>query len=157
MLRMVPSSTQLKADMLKQLISTYKEKGGVSKVLGLYRDTCSLYDYAENNYAFFQTSKQGYVSVKFWQINDSTQVYDPSPQINSADVFSGNSDQMVILNAYNSNAHSYYAIYSINGFLLERKEIDTNYYEVQLPTAPGTYIVYIYYNGEVFQRRLIVR
>lgn|GEM_PF-2055946 len=75
MLRMVPSSTQLKADMLKQLISTYKEKGGVSKVLGLYRDTCSLYDYAENNYAFFQTSKQGYVSVKFWQINDSTQVY----------------------------------------------------------------------------------
>ena len=88
---------------------------------------------------------------------DSTQVYDPSPQINSADVFSGNSDQMVILNAYNSNAHSYYAIYSINGFLLERKEIDADYYEVQLPTAPGTYIVYIYYNGEVFQRRLIVR
>lgn len=88
---------------------------------------------------------------------DSTQVYDPSPQINSADVFSGNSDQMVILNAYNSNAHSYYAIYSINGFLMERKEIDANYYEVQLPTAPGTYIVYIYYNGEVFQRRLIVR
>ena len=88
---------------------------------------------------------------------DSTQVYDPSPQINSAEVFFGANDKLIINNAHNADTRSFYAIYSINGLLIDRKEIESAYYEVSLPTAPGTYIVYIYYDGEVFQRRLIVR
>ena len=88
---------------------------------------------------------------------DSTLVYDPSPQINSADVYFGQSDKLVIRNAHNGNIKSYYAIYSINGWLVERKEIESAYYEVSLPSAPGTYIVYIYYDGQVFQRRMIIR
>lgn len=75
MTRMVPSSTQLKVDMLNQLIQSYKEKKGESKVVSLYRDTCRLIDYEENNYAFFQTSSQGYVSAKLWKIDDSLSVY----------------------------------------------------------------------------------
>lgn len=75
MSRMIPSSSQLKVDMINLLLNAYKEKGSGSKVVGLYRDTCRIIDYAENNYALFQTSQQGYVSAKLWQINDSTQVY----------------------------------------------------------------------------------
>lgn len=75
MSRMVPSSTQLKVDMMNQLMQSYKEKKGESKVVSLYRDTCRLIDYEENNYAFFQTSSQGYVSAKLWKIEDSLLVY----------------------------------------------------------------------------------
>ena len=88
---------------------------------------------------------------------DSTLVYDPSPQINSAEVFSGTADQLVISNARNGTVKSFYAIYSISGLLIELKEIGSAYCEVNLPTTPGTYIVYIYYDGQVYQRRMIVR
>lgn len=75
MFHMVPSSTQLTSDLLKRLIASYKETGSASHVVNLYRDTSSLLQYEENNYAFFQLSDQGYVSSKMWQFNDSTQVY----------------------------------------------------------------------------------
>lgn len=88
---------------------------------------------------------------------DSTLIYDPSPQINSAEVFRGNANQLVIRNAHSDGQQSYYAIYTVNGWLVERKEIESAYYEVNLPSTPGTYIVYIYYDGQAYQRRLIVR
>ncbi len=75
MSRLIPSSTQLKVDMLGQLLSSYKETKGESKVVSLYRDTCRLLDYEENNYALFQTSSQGYTSAKLWKIEDSLFVY----------------------------------------------------------------------------------
>lgn len=75
MSRMIPSSTQLKLDMLDQLMRSHKAEKGESKVVSLYRDTCRMIAYEENNYAFFQTSEQGYISAKMWQINDTTQVY----------------------------------------------------------------------------------
>ena len=88
---------------------------------------------------------------------DSTLVYDPTPQINSGDIFSGNADKLIIRNAHNDAAKSYYAIYSINGWQVALKEIESSYFEVNLPSSPGIYIVYIYYDGQVYQRRMIVR
>lgn len=75
MSRVIPSSTQLKMEMMNQLLQSYKEKNEESKVISLYRDTCRLIGYEENNYALFQTSSQGYVSVKLWQIEDSLSVF----------------------------------------------------------------------------------
>lgn len=88
---------------------------------------------------------------------DSTLLYDPTPQINTYSILTGESDKLVITNAVTSEQASYYAIYDINGRLLERKEIGSEMYEVNLAQAPGVYIVYIYYNGQVYQRRMIVR
>ena len=88
---------------------------------------------------------------------DSTLIYDPSPQINSGDIFSGKADKLIIQNAHTEGQKSFYAIYSINGWLVERKEIESAYYEVNLPSAPGIYIVYVYFDGQIFQRRMIVR
>ncbi len=75
MSRMIPSSTQLKVDMMNQLMQSHKEKKGENAVTSLYRDTCRLIDYDENNYVLFQTSSQGYVSAKLWKIEDSLFVY----------------------------------------------------------------------------------
>jgi len=88
---------------------------------------------------------------------DSTLVFDPSPTINTYDVFTGEADQLIISNAYKDDQRSFYAIYDISGVLIERKEITGYAHEVELPKAPGTYIVYIYSDGNVYQRRLIVR
>jgi hypothetical protein len=88
---------------------------------------------------------------------DSTLVYDPSPQINSAEIVRGDANTIVLLNAYKDEQKSYYAIYSISGFLLERQEIRSLYHEVTLPANTGVYIVYIYAEGQVFQRKVIVR
>ncbi len=88
---------------------------------------------------------------------DSTLLYDPSPQINTANIITGESDQMVILNAYNPDFKSFYAIYSISGWLIDKHEITSLDYTVKLPEQAGTYIVYIYYNGQTYQRKMIVR
>ena len=88
---------------------------------------------------------------------DSTLVFDPTPQLNSADIYTGEAGQLIIQNAHSESSKSYYAIYSVNGVLLERKEITSVFYEVELPAAPGVYIVYVYFNGQTYQRRMIVR
>ncbi|MBO7457739.1 MAG: endonuclease/exonuclease/phosphatase family protein [Paludibacteraceae bacterium] len=88
---------------------------------------------------------------------DSTLMYDPTPQLNSAEILSGEAEELIILNAHSDESKSYYAIYSVNGVLLERKEITSVYYEVQLPADPGVYVVYIYSDGQTFQRKMIVR
>ena len=88
---------------------------------------------------------------------DSTLVYDPSPTMNTYDVFTGDADKLLINNAYVDGKRSFYAIYDISGVLLEREEIKGYLHEVELPKAPGTYIVYIYSDGQAYQRRLIVR
>ena len=88
---------------------------------------------------------------------DSTLTYDPSPQINTTDIFYGDADELMIQNAYSTDQKSFYAIYSVQGWLVERKEITSNYFTVNLPQEPGMYIVYVYYDGQAYQRRMIVR
>lgn len=75
MVKMIPSSTQLKSDMISQLLSSYQSNGVPSKVANLYRDTSMLVGYEQGNYALFQLSDQGYVSVKSWRISDTVQVF----------------------------------------------------------------------------------
>lgn len=88
---------------------------------------------------------------------DSTLVYDPTPQINAAEIYTGKDHELIIQNAHNENQKSFYAIYSVSGVLQERKEITSAYFSVNLPSAPGIYIVYVYYDGQAYQRRMIVR
>ena len=88
---------------------------------------------------------------------DSTAVYDPSPQINSSEILAGDSHKLIIQNAYKEDIQSFYAIYAAEGWLVEQHEITSPLYEVDLPERPGVYIVYVYFNGEVFRRKMIVR
>jgi hypothetical protein len=88
---------------------------------------------------------------------DSTLVYDPSPTINSAEILNGESATIVIQNAHSDGQKSFYAIYSINGTMLVRQPITSLYHEVEMPTAAGVYIVYVYFDGQVYQRKMIVR
>jgi hypothetical protein len=88
---------------------------------------------------------------------DSTLLYDPTPQLNSADIISGEAGQLIIQNAHSEAGKSFYAIYSVSGVQMVRKEITSAFYEVELPSEPGMYIVYVYFNGQVYQRRIIVR
>ena len=41
--------------------------------------------------------------------------------------------------------------------LLKVEEITSGYFSVSLPSEPGMYIVYVYYDGQTYQRRIIVR
>ena len=88
---------------------------------------------------------------------DSTLTYEPAPTLNNAEILAGETDKLIISNAYKDGGQSFYAIYSVNGLLLEQKEIVSEYQKIELPTAPGVYIVYIYADGKVHQRKMIVR
>ena len=88
---------------------------------------------------------------------DSTLVYDPTPHLNSAEIVSGEANTLIIQNAHTDEQKSFYAIYSISGVLKERQEITSIYHEVALPTEPGVYIVYVYFDGQTYQRKMIVR
>jgi len=88
---------------------------------------------------------------------DSTRTYDPSPTVNSLEILNGESRTMTISNAHQSDQHSYYAIYSICGLLISKGEILDPQEQVALPLQAGVYIVYIYANHEVYQRKIIVR
>ena len=88
---------------------------------------------------------------------DSTLVYDPTPQINACEILSGESKKMIIQNAYTDGQQSFYAIYTINGWLVEQKKITSPLYEVELPNPAGVYIVTVYYDGQIYRRKMIVR
>lgn len=88
---------------------------------------------------------------------DSTLTYDPSPNINTADIVSGDAHELIITDALKDNQPSFYAIYTIQGLLIERKEITEAIENVPLPLDAGTYILYLYSDGHVFQRKLIIR
>ena len=88
---------------------------------------------------------------------DSTVVYDPSPQINSAEIINGEANTLIVLNAHKEEQKSYYAIYTISGILLEQQEILSVYHEVSLPEMPGVYVVYIYDDGQVYKRKVVIR
>ena len=88
---------------------------------------------------------------------DSTRIYDPTPQINTNDIIIGASDKLIIQNAHKEGQDSYYAIYTVSGLLREQKKITSVYFETSLPSDPGIYIVYVYFDGEAYKRKMIVR
>ena len=88
---------------------------------------------------------------------DNTKTQELSPTINSAEILKGESSTIVIKNAHTDGEKSFYAIYSINGNLLVRQPITSLYHEVEMPTAAGVYIINIYFDGRVYQRKMIVR
>ncbi len=88
---------------------------------------------------------------------DNTKTQELSPTINSAEILKGESSTIVIKNAHTDGEKSFYAIYSINGNLLVRQPITSLYHEVEMPTAAGVYIINIYFDGQVYQRKMIVR
>ena len=88
---------------------------------------------------------------------DSTLLYDPSPKINAGEIINGDTRSLIIQDAHQEGQKSYYAIYSINGWQVEQKEIKSAFHEVALPKDPGMYIICVYYNGQAYQRKLIVR
>jgi len=88
---------------------------------------------------------------------DSTLTYDPAPTLNNAEVLAGESDKLIISNAYKDGQRSFYSIHAVNGLMIEQKEITSEYQQIELPAAPGIYIVYIYAEGKVHQRKMVVR
>lgn len=88
---------------------------------------------------------------------DSTRTYDSSPTVNSMEILTGESATMTISNAHHSDQKSYYAIYSISGMPMIQGEILDPQEQVAISLPAGVYIVYIYANGEVYQRKIIVR
>ena len=88
---------------------------------------------------------------------DGTIEYDPAPKINTADIFYGNADKITIRDAYNDTQKSFYAIYNTSGVLIEREPIISELHEVVFPTTPGMYIVYVYFNGQTYQHRVLIR
>ncbi len=88
---------------------------------------------------------------------DSTRVYDPSPSMNTEQILSGESNELIISDATKDGKKSFYAIYSTSGMLIKRQEITMTHQPVELPASPGLYIVYIYSDDKVFQRKMIVR
>ena len=88
---------------------------------------------------------------------DSSLVYDPTPHLNSAQILSGEANTLVIQNAYAASQKSFYTIYSVSGILIQREEITSPYFEVDLPADPGVYVVYVYFDGVTYQRKMIVR
>ncbi len=88
---------------------------------------------------------------------DSTITYDPTPTLNNIEVMAGESKELIIRNAFKDSQKSYYTIVSINGLTIEHKEITSPYQEISLPEAAGLYLIFIYADGKVYQKKFIVR
>lgn len=89
---------------------------------------------------------------------DGSLVYDPKPRINTEDILFGESKQLIIRNALKDGQSSFYGIYDISGHpIVSATRIESSAQAVDLPTAPGIYILYVYYDGNVYPYKMIVR
>ena len=89
---------------------------------------------------------------------DSTLTYDPSPQINALEVLKGESRVLTILHALKDTQNSYYSIFDISGrAITTHRKIEMDTQPVEMPTAPGIYILYIYCDQTVYPYKFIVR
>lgn len=89
---------------------------------------------------------------------DNTAIYDPKPAVNTIDIYKGSVHQLVINDAYRAGGQdSYYAIYDVSGRSVKSAKIEKNSQTVDLPSAPGVYILYVYYETQVYPYKFIVR
>ena len=113
------------------------------------------YDGKKNDGSMFRCSDHDPVVVGLKL--DSTIVPEShAMSINTLDVLSGSATSLIISNAFQENTHSFYSIHTVSGLLLRREAITSAYHEVQLPVTPGVYILYIYFEGRVYQEKFIV-
>ncbi|MBR6017576.1 MAG: hypothetical protein IK073_03025 [Paludibacteraceae bacterium] len=87
---------------------------------------------------------------------DSTLIYDPSPSVNSVEIIQNHLHTMTIRDAFTDASPSYYAIFTTRGDQLQMQPITSSFQEVQLPETSGLYILYIYFDGQVYQRKFLV-
>lgn len=118
-------------------------------------DDYYTYDKSSGDMTMFRCSDHDPVLVGLKL--DSTLTYNPSPAVNAAEVLSGESDMFTIRNAKRENERSFYAIVSVSGVVVEMQEITSSMQEVRPPLQAGVYILYIYYDGQVYQKKIIVR
>lgn len=145
-----------RAGYLDHALSNITLRAQITGVAGYHinsdEDDDYRYDGYKNDGSMFRCSDHDPVLVGLKL--DSTLVYDPSPAINTAEIVSGEAETLIIRNA---KKPSYYAIYTVNGLLLKREEISSNEQSVPLPIDPGVYVLYLYSEGQVFHRKVIVR
>jgi hypothetical protein len=88
---------------------------------------------------------------------DGALTYDPTPKINTEDIIGGQTNRLTIRDAYKDGQKSFYAIYTTSGWQVERQEINNAYQSVEIPSEPGIYILYVYFDGQVYPHKFIVR
>ena len=91
---------------------------------------------------------------------DGSLTYDPTPMLNQLEVLNGKADEITIQNAYKEGQNCYYAIYDIYGRLISKAAkhpIESNLQPIEMPSAQGVYILYIYYDRDVYRKKFIVR
>ena len=90
---------------------------------------------------------------------DGTVEYDPKPEINTLDVLRGTANKIIISESHTSTGQdSFFAIYDIFGRTVQTTtKITQTRQEVDLPNAPGVYILHIYFDSQVYQYKFIVR
>ena len=91
---------------------------------------------------------------------DNTLSMNPNPALNQYDVLTGESDVITIRNAFREGQSSYYAIYDIYGRLISgaaKHPIESSQQAIEMPFTPGVYILYIYYDRQVYKHKFIVR
>ena len=89
---------------------------------------------------------------------DNTATYDPKPRINNLDILGGQSNKLLIRDAMTAGGQdSFYGIYDISGRpVVSPTRIESTVQVVDLPTAPGVYILYVYYETQVYPYKFIV-
>lgn len=133
----------------------------VTGVAGFHINSDELDDYTydkSNDLSMFRCSDHDPVLVGLKL--DSTLTYDPTVSLNQLEVLNGMADELTIQNAYKEGQHSYYAVYDIYGRLISKAAkhpIESNLQVVEKPLAPGVYILYIYYDRDVYRKTFIVR
>ena len=89
---------------------------------------------------------------------NNTATYNPQPRINNLDILGGHSNKLIIRDAQTAGGQdSFYGIYDVSGrVIVSPTRIESSVYVVDLPTASGIYILYVYYGTQVYPYKFIV-
>lgn len=87
---------------------------------------------------------------------DSMLSFEPAMAINTEELLYNQDADIVISNALQEEQRSFYRLYTINGWLVTEGEIIDQAYEVARPQQSGVYILRIYANGTVHQKKIII-
>ena len=92
------------------------------------------------------------------RLNGSAASYDPKPVINNLEILRGNANKLIIRDAEMAGGQdSFYAIYDVSGrAVVSATKIESSAHTVELPGAPGVYILYVYFDTQVYPYKFIV-
>lgn len=147
-----------KAGYLDHAISNQSLFPQVTGMIGFHINSDESDDYTydkSNDKTMFRSSDHDPVIVGLRL--DSTLSYNPQVFINNTHIYE-QSDSVVVYNAGTTIDYpSYYEIYTIEGMLLHREEIEYDEHPIPCPNAPGMYMIRIYTNGSVIQKKILVK